>query len=184
MEESWSEINGFNGKYMISDEGRVWSNNYNKELKQIDNGKGYLRVNLCFNAKCKAILVHRLVAEHFLPKEKGKHYINHKDENSKNNKLSNLEWCTFEYNINYGNHNSNVANSLKVSSTRKHYDKSQSIPVVGISIKTGECKYYKSMMEAERNGFHSGHISDCVRGINKSHKGYKWFKQSEYKGVS
>ncbi|WP_145232955.1 NUMOD4 domain-containing protein [Staphylococcus arlettae] len=184
MEENWSNIKGFNGKYMISDKGRVWSNNYNKELKQIDNGKGYLRVNLCFNAKCKAILVHRLVAEHFLTKEKGKQYINHKDENSRNNKLSNLEWCTFEYNINYGNHNSNVSNSLKLSNTRKRYDKSQSIPVVGINIETGECNYYKSMMEAERNGFHSGHISDCVRGINKSHKGYKWFKQSEYKGVS
>lgn len=70
MKENWSDIKGFNGKYMISDKGRVWSNNYNKELKQIDNGKGYLRVNLCFNAKCKPILVHRLVAEHFLTKEK------------------------------------------------------------------------------------------------------------------
>ena len=181
MEESLSEINGFNGKYMISDKGRVWSNNYNKELKQIDNGKGYLRVNLCFNSKCKAILVHRLVAETFLSKNSKDQCINHIDENRKNNCLSNLEWCTYKHNANHGTKNIRMVKSRETS---PKWLREQTIPVVGVNVKTGECNYYKSMMEAERNGFHSGHISDCVRGINKSHKGYKWFKQSEYKGVS
>ena len=181
MEESWSEINGFNGKYMISDKGRVWSNNYNKELKQIDNGKGYLRVNLCFNSKCKAILVYRLVAETFLSKNSKDQCINHIDENRKNNCLSNLEWCTYKHNANHGTKNIRMVKSRETS---PKWLREQTIPVVGVNVKTGECNYYKSMMEAERNGFHSGHISDCVRGINKSHKGYKWFKQSEYKGVS
>ena len=184
MTENWSDIKGYEGKYMISNKGNVWSNNYNKKLKQIDNGKGYLRVNLCLNAKCKAILVHRLVAEHFLPRVHGKQYINHIDENTKNNKLSNLEWCTFEYNINYGNHNKNVSNSLKLSYERNRSNLPQVIPVVGVDIKNGTFIYFDSMMDAERNGFHSGHISDCIRGKGKSHKGYKWFKQSEYKGVS
>lgn len=181
MKENWTYIKGFNGKYSISDKGRVWSNNYNKELKQIDNGKGYLRVNLCLKAKCRKLLVHKLVAEHFLPKEKSDQCVNHKDEDTKNNKVSNLEWCTYKYNANYGTRNKRIVKSREIS---PKWLKSKTIPVVSINIKTGECNYYKSMMEAERNGFSSGHISECIRGINKSHKGCKWLKQSEYKGVS
>lgn len=56
----------------------------------------------------------------------------------------------------------------------------QTIPVVGVNVKTGECNYYKSMMEAERHGFHSGHISDCVNGKSKTHKGYQWYKEEEF----
>lgn len=181
MAENWMYIKIFNKEYMISDKGNVWSNKSDKMLKQFDNGYGYLRVSLTKNGKTKQYLVHRLVAETFLSKNSKDQCVNHIDENRKNNCLSNLEWCTYKHNANHGTKNIRMVKSRETS---PKWLREQTIPVVAVNMKTGVRNYYKSMMEAERNGFHSGHISDCVRGINKSHKGYKWFKQSEYKGVS
>ena len=49
--------------------------------------------------------VHRLVAEAFIPNPNNYPCINHKDECRTNNVVDNLEWCTYEYNLNYGNRN-------------------------------------------------------------------------------
>ena len=181
MKETWKHIKGYDGKYMVSNKGNVWSKKRNRMLKQIDNGKGYLRVSLSFMSKRKLTLVHKLVAEHFLQREVGKEYVNHIDENKSNNISSNLEWCTAKYNLNYGTRNQRIIDSRRTS---QKWLKEQTTPVIGVNIKDNSTIVFISMMEAERNGFHSGHISECVRGKAKSHKGYKWFKQSEYKVVS
>lgn len=107
MIEIWKDIEGYEGVYQISSLGRVRSLNYNhtgeiKIIKLQDNGKGYLRAHLHKNNKTKKYMVHRLVAQAFIPNPDNLPFINHKDENSHNNTLNNLEWCTHEYNINYG----------------------------------------------------------------------------------
>lgn len=49
-------------------------------------------------------LVHRLVAEAFLQKnEENLECINHIDENKENNSITNLEWCSYQYNNTYKN---------------------------------------------------------------------------------
>ena len=64
-----------------------------KRLNPAPSSGGYLRVKLS-NDKVKqfSIVVHRLVAETFLPKSRGKNIVNHKDGNKTNNSVSNLEW--------------------------------------------------------------------------------------------
>lgn len=94
------EIGGYEN-YLIYDDGRVWSKYSNKFLKQ-QKKKGYYCVNLCNGANRKTVTVHRLVAKAFLPNPKVLPEINHKDENKLNNSVSNLEWCTRDYNQNYG----------------------------------------------------------------------------------
>lgn len=88
--------------YAVDENGNVFSVKTGKPIKQFDCGTGYFRVGLSRNGKEKHFLVHRLVAEAFIPNPERLPLVNHKDENKKNNCVSNLEWCTYEYNANYG----------------------------------------------------------------------------------
>lgn len=87
--------------YLIFDDGRVINTNTNKTLATQFNSKGYLTVNLWKHNKLKKCLVHRLVAKAFLDNPDNLPCINHIDKNKLNNHISNLEWCTQKYNIQY-----------------------------------------------------------------------------------
>lgn len=103
MEEEWRDIKGYEGLYQVSNLGRVKSLNYKRTRKEwilkpnTING-GYLQIRL--NEKC--YLVHRLVAEAFIPNPNNYPCINHKSEIKTQNNVENLEWCTHKYNANYG----------------------------------------------------------------------------------
>lgn len=99
-QEMYSEVKGFEGRYMISNYGRVLSLVRGKLLKQILSDYGYLKVTLYNedNKYGKKFLVHRLVADSFLSNEKGYEQINHMDFNKQNNVVTNLEWCTHQQN--------------------------------------------------------------------------------------
>lgn len=107
MEEIWKEIEGYEGKYQVSNTGEVKSLNYRgggktKLLKQIPDKDGYKTIQLCKNGKIKSYKVHRLVAIAFIPNPDNLPIVNHKDEDPSNNNVNNLEWCTQKYNVNYG----------------------------------------------------------------------------------
>ncbi len=90
-----------------------------KLLKQ-GNVNGYKRINLYKNGKMKHYLVHRLVAIAFLPNPNGYKEVNHIDENKANNMISNLEWCSSKYNVNYGTRNERASKSSKGKNKGKH----------------------------------------------------------------
>lgn len=86
-------------KYFICEDGTV--RNMERELKPFGAGRGreYKAISLSFTPNVKTTLyIHRLVAEHFIPKEEGKDFVNHKDGNKSNNHRTNLEWCSAEEN--------------------------------------------------------------------------------------
>lgn len=97
------DIKGYEGLYAIEDNGKVWSYRRKKYMSPGVVGKGYEQVILRDeDSKIKHHYVHRLVAEHFVPNPEGLPYVNHKDENKRNNDWHNLEWCSAKYNSNYG----------------------------------------------------------------------------------
>ena len=116
MEEIWKPVIGYEGLYEVSNLGRVRSIDrlvkYSNGQIHLHKGRmlspglvhklGYLQVALCNNGKIKHKMVYRLVAEAFLPNPDNLPQVNHRDENPFNNCVENLEWCTIEYNINYG----------------------------------------------------------------------------------
>ncbi len=104
MEEIWKDIKNYEGIYQISNLGKVKNIKKQKILKPL-NINNYLRVVLSKKGKVQNKYIHRLVAETFIPNDNNYKEINHKDENSMNNQIDNLEWCNRKYNINYGTGN-------------------------------------------------------------------------------
>jgi hypothetical protein len=92
MKEFWKDIIGYEGKYQISNLGRVMSTFKGGILKPINN-EGYLKVILCNNGK-KSFFIHRLVATHFIPNPENKQEVNHKKGIKNDNRASELEWST------------------------------------------------------------------------------------------
>lgn len=99
----WKTVIG-NHRYEVSDDGYVRGAKTKHILSMRIDKDGYYRVSLykgIRNIK-DSKLVHRLVAEAFIPNPDGLPQVNHKDENKLNNHVSNLEWCTPAYNNSYG----------------------------------------------------------------------------------
>lgn len=106
MTEEWRDIKGYEGLYQISNLGRVMSFNFYRSstpkiLTPTSNGTGYFKICLNKNRITKQFLIHRLVAEAFLPNTNNYEMVNHKDENKANNRVDNLEWCSRSYNQTY-----------------------------------------------------------------------------------
>ncbi|AKF12742.1 HNH endonuclease [Sinorhizobium phage phiM7] len=96
--EIWKPVTGFE-LYEVSNHGRIRNLKSNKILKTSVRDR-YVRVNLYQNGTSKTVLVHRLVAEVFLPNHDSfANDVNHIDGNKANNHVSNLEWTTREENI-------------------------------------------------------------------------------------
>ena len=96
MEEIWKPIKDY-PLYKISNLGQVKNVKTGKILKPNSGGK-YYSVELFNENGSKRKAIHRLVAETFIPRIKGKNVVNHIDGNGFNNSVSNLEWCTNQEN--------------------------------------------------------------------------------------
>ena len=101
-EELWSPIKDYVGIYSVSNYGRVRNDRTGQILKPVLQSKGYYQVFLSVGNKCVHRFIHRLVAEAFLQNSLNYPQVNHKDENKANNCWWNLEWCSAQYNTNYG----------------------------------------------------------------------------------
>ena len=94
------EINGFGHRYEINEDGTIYTtgNHYNgykhKRMKTRINRCGYEQVCLSKDGTQKTYLVHRLIADAFLPNPNGLPCVNHNDGNKSNNHVDNLEWVT------------------------------------------------------------------------------------------
>ena len=162
-----------NGLYQLSNLGNVRSLNYNKAKKiqhlkkVVINKRGYLAVGLSKNGIFKIKTVHRLVAETFISNPNNLPQVNHIDKNKLNNSVTNLEWCTNKYNINYGTRKERI--SEKKGRKIIQLDKDDNI----IKVWNGTCQANKELKINE------GNIWEACNNKRKTAGKYKWKYKEE-----
>ena len=109
--EEWKNVIGYEGLYEVSNKGNVRNVRRNTLLKLSKTNDGYIQVHLYKNGIRTGFKVHRLVAQAFIPNPDNLPEVNHKDEDKTNNNVTNLEWCTAKYNVNYGHRTENAINT-------------------------------------------------------------------------
>lgn len=167
----WKIISDF-PNYKVSDSGEVFSIKRGILLKPSNSKFGYARVTLYKdNGEKHKIMVHRLVAKAFIPNPNELEQVNHINENKLDNTVSNLEWCTSSYNINFGSRNGVVSEKL-----RKIKNETTAKPINQINIETNEIvRTWTSIREIERElGIPHSNIYACCTGKRKTRNGYKW----------
>ena len=169
--EVWRDIEGYEGYYQVSNIGKVRSldrvvvheegtkRNLKGDILKTHIKYGYVYVTLSKNNKLKSYRVHRLVAKAFIPNPNNYPSVNHKDENRKNNNVTNLEWCTVKYNNEYSGTTEKAINANKKKVR---------------CIETGEI--FDSTADAARhyNLKTPSHIAACCRGTRKRSAGHTW----------
>lgn len=176
MTEVWKDIKGYEGLYQVSSIGRVRSldrtvvysdgREYFYESKILipyKNNSHYLMVNLCKNGKSKSYLIHRLVAEAFIPNTENKKEIDHINTNKSDNRVDNLRWVTRKENCN---------NPISIENNR---NAQQSKPILQLDLNGHFINKWKSVREVEREiGYIHNNISRCCNGKYKTAYGYIW----------
>lgn len=183
MDEIWKPIKGFEYKYEVSNFGRVKTISHtvnfkdgrsyhvkNKMLNPIMTNRGYKVVAFSDGKKKRQYFVHRLVAEAFIPNPNNYPIINHKDENRSNNIVSNLEWCTYKYNTNYGN-------------CKKKISESEIIPVNAYLMNGDYVGQFNSLTDAANKlNVFVQNISKCCKKKIKYTRGYVFRFTSDIEG--
>lgn len=149
--------------YLIDENGNVFREKTMRKIKP-SYSNGYVYVQLWNHGKMKRCRVHRLVAKTYLPNPNGLPCINHKDENKANNNIDNLEWCTYQYNNNYGE----ISPIMKMQEARKR-------ALVQMTLDGKIVAEYESSHEAKRaTGINQSNISQCCLGKRHTARGYRW----------
>lgn len=168
--EKWKYIEDYEGLYEVSNLGRVRSLYTGKILKPRTQGSGYLQVDLYKDGKKKNYFIHRLVALAFIPNDDPEHKteVNHiNDEDKTDNRACNLNWMDHKQNVNWG-----TRNERSSQNRINHPDMSKTIRQMTLDGQV--VAIWPSIMEASRNGFSQGNISNCCNGKIKTAYGYKW----------
>lgn len=167
--EIWKDIKGYEGKYEISNFGRVKSHikigtpTYYKT--PMLSTPGYYTVCLSKDGKVSySVGIHRLVAEAFVENtDKTKTEVNHKDGDKLNNYYENLEWVTRKEN-----------NEHAIKSGLRKYVKSieqYTLDDELVNIFTSSAEAGNFLGKGKRT---NTHILNCCKGKISTAYGYKW----------
>ena len=192
--EEWRDVVGYEGYYMISSLGRIVSSSrYVKRKHRVGTDSNYItKPHLCsvftpknspyarfvlYCGKPDRRLVHRIVAEAFVPNPNNYPEVDHINDNPKDNRACNLQWCTPKMNSSKEHRRKtlSITNSGRPASNRK--------PVVCLTFNNSLVKSYLSLNHAELDGFSHSAIHAVIHKKRNSHGGYKWMYLEDYNSL-
>ncbi|MCM3783681.1 NUMOD4 domain-containing protein [Neobacillus mesonae] len=178
--EHWVDIVGYEGKYQVSNQGRVRSLDREiitkngvvkpkkgKVLSPCNNGNGYMYVSL---GKGNHEYIHHLVARAFVCNPRCVKEVNHINEIKSDNRADNLEWVTRIENIRHG---TGIERARRARAGKLINGKC-SKPVIGVHESDNTVIEFPSIAEATRHGYDAGMVIKCCRGEKKKYRGYRF----------
>lgn len=183
MQEVWKDVNGYEGRYQVSNFGRIKStrewrgNKYKERYAECDKllsgyvgNTGYIFVHL----DGKNCTLHRLVAKAFIPNPYNMPQVNHKDGNKLNNCVENLEWCTNKENAIHARESGLLSERDYVCGMKNGKK------VIQYDLQMNVIKVWDSAKKAGRElKIDCSCITKCCRGKRAKCGGYKWQYVSE-----
>ena len=184
--EEWKNIpySFYADRYLVSNSGKSYSIKWHSIMRNHPNDKGYYGINLCKDSVHSRKSMSRTVALAFIPDTPDNWQeleINHLDENPANNSVENLEWCTHQENISYGNHNAHISASKKGHKMTDEQRAKMSALLKGKGVKAvvqydrdGNviAEYESIKAAAEALNVDPGNISSACRGYRPSAGGF------------
>lgn len=193
--EEWRDVVGYEKLYMVSSLGRIVSlkrcvvrkhpnksdSNYTTEPRLchtfFSKHSPYERF-VFYHKRPYRRLVHRIVAEAFVSNPNNYPEVDHINDNPRDNRACNLQWCTPKMNSSKESHRKAVSIGLlgHVASNRT--------PIVCLKLDGDLVKIYPSMRHAELEGYSHSAIHKVAHNKRKSHGGgYKWMYLSDYESL-
>ena len=190
--EEWRPVVGYEDCYMVSNIGRIvvlgrlvkrkhrTGKDANYFMKphlcstSIAPSTPYRRMTFVRNGKKDTRLLHRIIAEAFLPNPNNLPCVDHIDDNPENSVASNLQWCSYKDNNSKEHHR--IAASKSKIGTAAHNRKA----VAQITMDGEIVKIFPSMTHAESEGFSHSAIFRVIHNKLKSHGGFKWMYLTAY----
>lgn len=167
--EIWCDVVGYEGRYKVSNYGNVRSENWKntgvaKNLFLKKHNRGYLQVELMDKGKAKTYLVHRIVAQAFIPNPNNLPQVNHINEDKTDNRVENLEWCTQRENeLAFIGNNGSTKPILRDE------------PIDQLSKDGKVIKTWENAITLKHElGYNSTSIWECCEGKRRTAYGYKW----------
>lgn len=155
------DIKGYEGKYAVTKDGEVWSypkplsgalkgKGYTKGkwLNQIPYSCGYLAVHL--RGPKRMELIHRIVAKTYISNTENKKCVNHLDGIKTNNKIENLEWCTYSENMHHASKKGLIKpnkklNSDQIKNITMDREKGMTFQLIANKYKVGRATIYRAI---------------------------------------
>ena len=170
MQEVWKPIEGYEGRYEVSNLGRVKSLsrtviNTGRVLKEKYNcfhlkRGGYHSVLLSKDTVKSTIQLHRIVAKAFLPNPENKKVVNHIDGDKLNNRVDNLEWTSHRENSCHYYNNIDTGTPVGVYKRKKYNKYTSHVHVDGKKIFLGDYNTAEDAYQARVEYFKSNNIKN------------------------
>lgn len=162
--------------YMIDRDGTVYSKRTGKQKAPHTKKNGYVQINFSIKGKQYTRLLHRMVAEYWLPNPRKLPEVNHLDGNKTNNDVCNLEWVSRSENIKHGVKSGLIPAPWKDKDGFGHPRSKPVYKCDGCGFPISE--YESVRLASKETGIHHNLIYDNIKGKLRSAGGFIWrYKQ-------